>query len=190
MNYLRQITLIDFSPTENNMEILSNLYKEVLFDDDWWHFLWEGKETFLRVSDPISTSVYNPATPILGKVKIFLDKNKVEYSVRNSWWKDNIKITAHYQNEFTYILHGFSVMAMNLYENRNALSKTEKARDILGIMERIIHLFSNNMSMQSISAEDLTKALTSYCGLGLSEPMLMLTTLFMGTFVSGWRYLK
>jgi hypothetical protein len=57
-------------------------------------------------------------------------------------------------------------------------------------MERLIHLFSNNMVMVGPTADNLVQALTKYCGPGLSEPMLMLTTLFMGTFVSGWRYLK
>jgi len=111
---------------EDEEKILHTLWKEVLSEDNWWHFFYEGSYTVIRVTRKSR-----------GKVSNFLKRKGVDCRYAGKWI-DNIKTTRESQNEFLYIFHGYSELAMK------SIGKSNK--DIEFLLDRVVHCFMNNMS--------------------------------------------
>lgn len=122
----------------DNFSHLYKMYNEVLVDDDLWHFFREGDYTLIRC-DELS----------LGKLTKMLEDYGIMPGQINitDVWVDNIKATRKYQEAFTYIFHGFSVLAMQLYgaEDHGALkmSSNEALERFIGVFDRVVHCFLN-----------------------------------------------
>jgi hypothetical protein len=121
---LHQFKLLDFN--EDQQEILYRLWKRHLKKDPWWHFFYEGDYTLLRVSEIF-----------LKKTGVFLQRKKVRFHF-NGVWKDNIKTTKKYQEQFMYIFHGYSEIAMKTMGEGNSV--------VGPLLDRVTHCFMNNMS--------------------------------------------
>lgn len=118
---IMEIKLINFNicrTVKSAWGLLRRLYKKILHADPFWHFFYEGSFTVIRFSEKNSEQVLK-----------FLKKNRVEFT-NPLQWKDNQEITAKYQRIFTYIFHGFSVLAME-----------SKKSDIRDIADRNIHCY-------------------------------------------------
>lgn len=118
---LYEIRLNNFN--EIKEETLHALWKQILHKDPWWHFFYEGTWTLLRVST--TKNIYK-----------WLKKHKIEYEYKKIW-KDNIPTTRKFQEEFLYIFHGYSELAM---KNFGTTSK-----EIKPVLDRVVHCFMNNI---------------------------------------------
>jgi len=122
----------------DNLANLFTIYKEVLVDDDLWHFFREGDYTLIRC-DEMS----------LGKItKILEDQGIMPGQITiTDEWIDNIEATRKYQEAFTYVFHGFSVLAMQLYEGEEhgamEMSVNEALETFVGVFDRVVHCFLN-----------------------------------------------
>jgi hypothetical protein len=119
----------------DNHLIIKKLYDEILHVDEWWHFFYEDSYMLVRFSVSLCTPIEK-----------FLEKRKIQYhSPRN--WIDNIPITKEYQEQFAYIFHAYSVLAM----------KTQKSKDkkIRELFDRITHCFLNNVRTKTRSSDPL-----------------------------------
>jgi len=101
--------------------ILEDLYDKVLRADPVWHYFFEGAITCLRVH---KSSVK--------AVKARLTHYGVKYKEAGTWMHDNQAGTRKYQKVFTYLFHGFSVLAME-----------HKSEDAGIVIDRILHCALN-----------------------------------------------
>lgn len=102
-------------------KVLRRLYNKVLKEDPLWHFLYEGTFTALRFSATKSDAVIR-----------ILEKSKVKFRNCGPWVQDSQQATRDYQVVFTYLFHGFSVLAME-----------HKKEDARLVVDRIIHCAIN-----------------------------------------------
>ena len=101
--------------------ILQEIYHSVLHQDPVWHFFYEGTFSHLRFS-----RCFEP------EVQAILNTKNVKYD-RIEVWRDAQGPTAEYQRIFTYLFHGFSVLAMEVpYEQ------------VHEVADRVIHCFMNH----------------------------------------------
>ena len=82
-------------------DLLQLLYHNVLINDPFWHFIWEGSFVVLRISKNNKK-----------KVEAFFKKFHLRYHFKGVYGKDGQLSTERYQKVFTYIYHGFSILAM------------------------------------------------------------------------------
>lgn len=112
----------------HHVDLIRKLWLERLEgDDDHWHFLYEGEYTVFRC---MSGSV-------LDVVDFFkeADGDNVikEFRIEKCGdWLDNVPITKKYQDEFTIILHGLTVLALQHEE-----------KEFADLLDRVVHCFFN-----------------------------------------------
>jgi len=124
---------------EGNIFQLHQLYKDVLIADDWWHFFREGEYTLVRCASDIASEVVDYLVEVL-----HMDRDDITVTQD---WVDNIKPTRDNQTAFTYIFHGFSILAMTILED-------DKNVMFDAIFDRVIHCFLN-MARQVEKFEDV-----------------------------------
>ena len=121
---------------DSNFVALYNVYEHALKEDDWWHFFREGDYTLIRCQG--------------SSVEMVISLLKTEHGIMpeeqikiTTPWVDNIEITKAYQEEFTYMFHAFSVLAMKSFEKEDAQSPYEMMSDFMHIFDRVVHCFLN-----------------------------------------------
>ena len=123
----------------NNHEKLYQLYKAHLVEDQWWHFFREGEYTLIRC-EPGRVEVVTAHL----EDKIHIMPGQITVTAA---WEDNIPVTQENQTAFTYIFHGFSVLAMTIYENEYhgvvEMTSSEAMGKFLGVFDRVLHCFLN-----------------------------------------------
>jgi len=107
---------------------LHQLYTDILKTDNWWHFFREGECTLIRCK-------FDHTQEIIRYLLEVLHKGEDDINV-TSPWVDNIKVTEAHQEEFMYIFHGFSELAMKiLVDDKNVLLDS--------VLDRVVHCFMN-----------------------------------------------
>lgn len=118
---LRDFNEAGWPESKEAWDILQEIYHKILRQDPVWHFFYEGTFSHLRFSRCFEADVQD----ILNAKNIKYDRVEV--------WRDMQGATADYQRIFTYLFHGFSVLAIEVpYEQLPA------------IFDRIIHCFLNH----------------------------------------------
>ena len=118
--------LLDFNnegwpESKQAWDILQEIYHKVLHQDPVWHFFYEGTFSHLRFSRCFEFDV-----------QAILCAKGVQYN-RKEVWRDMQGATADYQRIFTYLFHGFSVLAMEVPFD-----------DMKEIADRVFHCFMNH----------------------------------------------
>lgn len=112
------------------LEFMFELYKEVLTDDNFWHFFDEGEfGIYLRVPNEKVKAVFDFLS---GK------EGTVQADIYDEW----SKIVTTLQDEMLAQFHINSVLAVKLYGMNLEFSGT-KAAYLLGILDRSVHSFCN-----------------------------------------------
>jgi hypothetical protein len=172
---LRRILLFAFDPSKKKcVKYLKILYKEYLQFDPMWHFFWEGKVTYLRVSD----------TKDLNILLRILENHKIKYELDDKQWVDNIQITKLYQESFAHIFHGFSTIALEL-STKIWTSPNERVDHIIRVLERIQHCFLNNVAHVEFTLGDMTAKIFNDCGMQVHEPYMLLLSMLRSSFWQG-----
>ena len=117
-----QLTLTKFSPSSFNWDLLKKMYEEVLHEDSYWHFFWEGQETFIRCTRSSAK-----------KLAKMCETHIITHTCAP--YKENIDATKKYLHIFLPMFHCFSVMAMQL-ENG----------DLRDVLDRVCHCFLNTQT--------------------------------------------
>ena len=86
---------IELASTSVNWDLLKQLKKDVLSNDKYWHFFWEGDYTLIRC----------PSRRVRKVVK-WLESRDIECTVEGPY-QDNIPITRKYGDEFVPMFHVF-----------------------------------------------------------------------------------
>lgn len=135
---LTEIKVEGFNLDEDeNFRSLYEIYRDILVDDDWWHFFREGDYSLIRCEDDM-----------VGKVTKYLEDNlgimpgQIEITEP---WVDNIKATRTYQTEFMYMFHAFSVLAMKLLADEQGRSQEEATFSTISVFDRVVHCCLNNI---------------------------------------------
>ena len=122
-------------------DTMHDLYNQCLKVDLLWHFLLEGSWNVLRVSEYSKEAVER-----------FFGINNITYKFKGDWGVDNQKATAQFQTVFTYLFHGFSVLAME---------QNLREQHVQSITDRVMHCFclSNvyNIIPSFCNADTLTR---------------------------------
>jgi len=103
-------------------EVMKEIYEEVLFDDENWHFFYENWYNIIRCS----ASFYPKLIKKLDSLSI--------YYKECGEWVDEQTATRKYQKIFQGMFHYFTLMALKEYD----------ADDIKGIYDRVSHCFLNH----------------------------------------------
>jgi hypothetical protein len=120
---------------DSNFQELHKIYKYQLCTDDWWHFFREGDYTLIRC---LNENVHEVSKLLQTEHGITPEQIHVTKP-----WVDNIEITKEYQEEFTYMFHAFSVLAMKSFEREDTQSPYEMMSDFMHIFDRVVHCFLN-----------------------------------------------
>ncbi|KXH69819.1 MAG: hypothetical protein AM326_01730 [Candidatus Thorarchaeota archaeon SMTZ-45] len=119
----------------DNFKDLFQCYKEILIEDPIWHFFREGDYTLIRCED----NTVGPVTKYL-EDKMGIMPGQITVTEE---WEDNIKATRRHQEAYAHIFHGFSMLAMMLYEEEMQYSANEAMERFIGTFDRIVHCFLN-----------------------------------------------
>jgi len=120
MTDMKQFTLFDFAMED--FDILAQLYGYSLCRDPLWHFFWEGKDTYIRVS-------YDHEEDLEAALQKYCPQQ--QYDVEP--YEENIPITRMHLHSFIPMFHAFSELAMSTNE-----------MDFMLVLERIFHCSLNN----------------------------------------------
>jgi hypothetical protein len=101
--------------------MMQEIYKTILRKDPYWHFFYERSYIHIRCSDKF-----------VKKVQDFLDDIGADYTEANVWY-DSSWAVQPYHSVFTYLFHGFSVLAMECEEDY-----------FTGVTDRVIHCYMNH----------------------------------------------
>jgi|GEM_PF-6775512 len=112
----------DLSSLAKADTIMKQLYEKVLINDPLWHFIVEGSYNVLRVS--VSSK---------SQVEKFFKAQKLVVRYKGAYERDGQPGTELFQKVFTYLFHGFSVLAMEMTPQQLTL-----------VSDRVYHIF--NMS--------------------------------------------
>jgi len=103
-------------------EIIKEIYNDILYKDDQWHFFYEDYYNIIRCS-----AKFYP------KVIRRLQDLGVYYKEKGKWI-DGQYYTRRYQNIFQGLFHGFTLIALREYDSD----------EISGIYDRVAHCFFNH----------------------------------------------
>jgi hypothetical protein len=106
--------------------MMVDIYDKILRKDPFWHFFYERAFLHIRCSDNFA-----------GLVCDYLDDLGAVYT-QPSIWIDGSDTVRNYQSIFTYLFHGFSVLAMEYEDNEFHV-----------VMDRVIHCFMNHQWYRS-----------------------------------------
>jgi len=101
--------------------ILKRLYKEVLYEDPFWHFFYEGEYSIVRCSGELTEKVCN-----------FLDGHDIVYMEPNMWL-DSSPTVRKFHAVFTTLFHSYSVLAMEYNDEEWFVTA-----------DRVIHCYMNH----------------------------------------------
>ena len=101
--------------------VLKDVYDKILRDDPFWHFFYEGEYSIIRCSGEFTAGVCD-----------LLDEFSVVYTEPTVWY-DSSEYVKYYHTVFTYLFHGFSVLAME-YPNE----------EWFVVSDRVIHCYMNH----------------------------------------------
>lgn len=121
-------------------KVLILLYDKILKRDPLWHFLYEGGFTALRISQSS-----------LSDVKTVLNKEGVKFKHCGKWGPDSQHATKIYQQVYTYLFHGFSILVVGSPDT-----------DIGLIYDRIYHCSTNMLYHRHRSRGSIADANTLY----------------------------
>lgn len=144
---LRHVVLKKF--WSKDVETLKELYQEILKNDPYWHFFWEGPDTYLRISPEFERPVID-----------FLENKEVKIDPVTDW-EENIPITRAYQQIFQEMFHLFSVLSMEMGDD-----------EFWYILERVTRCFLNNARTPE-RAENLIGSPKSSLDKHLWEPLCL-----------------
>jgi hypothetical protein len=145
--------MVQFTITgvEDVMEFITEVYNEVLKDDDVWHFFDEEEGgIYLRCSTKFSNELHKFLKKIMG------------YDFIQKSYKEDNYIVKIFPDYFTKFFHLNSLMAIDFYEGKflpdfkNDEKPSERQIDIAksiwvgAIAERISHCFLNNLQDYTI----------------------------------------
>ena len=136
---MKQFTLLDFDMKD--VDTLYKLYGYSLNRDPMWHFFWEGKDTYIRVSA-------NHVVDMEADLEVALGKFWPEGKWTVIPYEENIPITQKYILDFLQVFHAFSVLAMTVNDG-----------DFMRVFERITHCALNNFR-----THDRVDMLTDFAG--------------------------
>lgn len=123
---------VDTSSKEDGLGLMSILYRNIFMDDPYWHFFWEGDYTVIRHCEGRHQRIKQ-------LVKANDPGGTLTVIHKLGGYQENIKITERYLQAFIPIFHGFSVLAMEMYNE-----------DFISVLERINHCFLNMVTRESI----------------------------------------
>ena len=101
--------------------ILKKLYNDILIDDPFWHFFYEGKYSIIRCSGELTEKVCD-----------FLDECDIVYSEPCMWYDDSGTVRG-FHAVFTSLFHSFSVLAMEYNDS-----------EWFYVADRVIHCYMNH----------------------------------------------
>jgi len=103
-------------------ELIKEIYNEILYTDDEWHFFYENFYNIIRCSKKFYSKLIKK-----------LDKLDVVYKEKGEW-VDEQPSTRKHQKIFQKMFHVFTIMALKEYD----------PKEIIGLYDRVSHCFLNH----------------------------------------------